>query len=261
MAEPLPAIRMETPRLKPPQPWLFDETRGHFEAAAPEDLGAEFQLQIGDRPFVRDVRKLYALYGRALPPEFDALPGDVYLVTHAVGMLSPKSAKDVQLLGYRATFAEQGATVDLLPNTVFKEFITVNLGFEAGLTAEGHAKLPDQLGALEATLVNLGVGASLQLGAKANASVLGKVSLSLKTPKIQAVGHASSSAAWQFHKKDDQILVGDQVLVQTLLVPHGQEAVTYTMQAFAAVSRGWFRSARVETEEKTVRVELKPPQR
>lgn len=261
MSDPAPPIQMKNPGLSVPQPWLFEDERAHYAAATPEDLRAAFQLQVGDRPFVRDVRKLYELYQRDVPPELDVLQGDLYLVTHAVGLTSPHSANDVRVLGYKATFAEHGSTVELLPNSLFKEYFTANLslGFEAGLTAEGHGKLPDQLGALDTTLIDLGVGAKLQLGAKANAQVLGKVSLplSLKTPKIQAVGHASSTVIWQFHK-DDNPLVGDQVMVQTLLVPAGQEAVTFTIQAFAEVRRGWFGAARVETPEVRVQVRLKP---
>jgi hypothetical protein len=260
MNEPAPAMRMENPGLKLAQPWMFEEERAHYAAAAPDDLRTEFQLQIGDRPFVRDVRKLYELYQRPVPPELEVLAGDLYLVTHAVGLVSPNRASKVQILGYRATFSEHGSTVELLPNTAFREYfkLDVNAGFEAGLTAEGHAKLPDQLGALENTFIDLGVGASLQLGAKANAQVLGKLSLplSLKTPKIQAVGQASSTLIWQFHKADNP-LVGTQIMVQTLLVPAGQEVVTFTMQAFAQVREGLFSATRVETPEKTVGVRLK----
>jgi hypothetical protein len=100
----------------------------------------------------------------------------------------------------------------------------------------------------------LGAGAELQVGAEAH--VVGKLTLALKTPKVQAVGNASSRISWQLHKDADP-LVGDQVLVQTVVVPKGQEELTFKMQAFAIISPGLFRRpVRVETEEITVKVQL-----
>jgi hypothetical protein len=243
------SIKLSEAPMRMPQPWMFEE-RAHYSTAAPDQLSRDFKLRVGDRPVVRDMRKLYTLSGQTLPPVLQVLPGDLYLITHAVGMDTASNNK-VRLLGYRASFAEYGATIDLLPNTLHREYFKANLGFEAGITADGHGQVPDQVTNLLNT-IDLGLNAKLQLSAQAG--VLGKLSLSLQTTKIAATGQSSSVMCWQFHKDDSNLV--EQVMVQTLLVPKGQETVTFKLQAFADVKVGWFSSTRLETEEKVVQVKL-----
>jgi hypothetical protein len=239
------------------QSWLVEDA--NVEAFAPggdiqEKLLADFPLSVGDRPFARSVRKLYKARKQELPPEIASLKGETYLITHAIGLTAKHSANKVEMVGYSAHFDDPGSTIELFPNTQFKEFFAASTKFQAGISADGYAKLPDQIGALAKEVVNLGAGAELQVGAEAK--VVGKLTLTVKTPKIQAVGNASSRVSWQLHK-DENPLVGDQVLVQTIVVPKGQEKLTFKMQAFAVISPGLFRRpVRVETEELTVRVDL-----
>jgi hypothetical protein len=253
-----PIIPMRELPARPAQPWLLsDAERAHYgpEAARPDEVAGNYRLQVGDRPFVRNLRELYTLSGRAMPPELAVLKGDVYLVAHAVGLIAQAGANNVRILGYQASFTDRGATVELLPNTLFKEWFKANLTFQAGLTVDGHAKLPEEVGAMAQQLpaIDLGLGAKLELGTQAK--VVGKLQFSIKSPKIQTVGHASSSVNWQFHR-DENPLVGDQVLIQTLLVPAGQESVTFKIQGYAVVGYGWWSAGRIETSPITALVEL-----
>jgi hypothetical protein len=241
------------------QPWLLEGlTRDDvFEAAADDpkrSVEHAFVLSVGNRPFARSLRKLYALRGEKMPPEMAALRGEVYLVTHAIGLLSRDGKQGVDALTYRASFGDPGSTVELFPNTRFKEFFSTTTQFEAGLSADGHAKLPSQIGELAADVINLGASAELHLGTKAG--VVGKLSMAVKSPTIQAVGHASNEVTWQLAREDDPLL-GDQILVQTVLVPRGAERLTYRIQASAVIDPGWFRSpVRIETPAIEVVVEL-----
>jgi hypothetical protein len=236
------------------QPWLLaDVGVEHF---GPEDAISSFQgeieLRLGDRPVARSLRSLYKLAKRKLPPEIGALKGETYLIAHAVGAAAKKGAGRVESLELRASFAGTGSTIDLVPNTSFKEFLTADLTFEAGLAADGYAKIPDEVGALAAEVVNLGAGAELRLAT--TASIVGKLRLSLVSPRVQAVGRSSSTSSWQLDKHD-RPLVGDQALVQTIVVPKGQESITFTLQAFATVDPGFF-SRKVPLQTKLVEVEV-----
>jgi hypothetical protein len=163
-------------------------------------------------------------------------------------------AGGIEILGYEARFEREGSTVDLLPTTRFQEYITTDLSFNAAISADGYAKLPDQIGELSKEILNIGAGAELQLGTRAG--IVGKLTLSLKTPKIQAVGNASPDAVWQLNK-DKQPLVGDQVLVQTVVVPRGRETLRYTLKGFAVIDPGLFRRpVRLETEVVSADVDL-----
>jgi hypothetical protein len=241
------------------QPWLLAGPERTVFATSEAGVPAQppVRLQVGNRPLVRNMARLYALNDRQLPPEYASLNGEVYLVVHAVGLIAEARANDVRILGYQASFADRGSTVELFPNTAFKEFLRVSakVEFGGGVLADGHAELPDKVGGLvPGNVLKLGAGADLHLSTEAK--VLGKLTLSLKTPVIQAVGHAASTVQWQFNKDADP-LVGDQVLVQTLLVPRGQESVTFRLRGFAVLAGGLFRPAlRLETDEVEAKVDL-----
>ena len=252
-------IRLGSEPVQLAEPWLIEGVQApSFAASDPSDSLKGYDLRVGDRPILRSLKELYERTGRALPPELAVLRGDACLVTHAVGLISQQGAGNVELIGYTARLEGSGSTVEMLPNTSFKEYFTANFKFEAGVSADGFAKLPQQVTDLGTEVVQLGAGAQLQLGTQAG--VVGKLSLSVKSPKIQAVGNASSTVTWQL-AKDNQPLVGDQVLVQTLVVPRGQTRFTFEIQGFAVVSPGFFaglfrRPVRIETKLRKVEVSL-----
>ena len=80
--------------------------------------------------------------------------------------------------------------------------------------------------------------------------------MSLKTTQIQAVGRASTTAAWQLDKAGDP-LVGDQVLLQTVVIPRGQETIEFELQGYAVIDPGPLRRpVRIETPVLTAEVSL-----
>jgi hypothetical protein len=246
------------------QEWLLEgrQIAGFAPAAAKAQL-KDLTLQVGDQPIVRSIRRLCQKRGVPLPPEIDALPGETYIITHVVGVLAQTGANTVGTLGYTAEFDGKGSTIELLPNTRFKEYISgslsAGLDFSAGLSAEGYAELPKEVGQLAGLPpVDLGGGAKLELSTAAK--VVGKVSFSLKTPKVQAIGTGGSAAAWQFDK-DENPLVGDQVMLQTVVVPRGQKRLAFTLQAYMVVPRWWGlrRPVRCETKPLKVVVDLTDP--
>jgi hypothetical protein len=211
--------------------WLTEGVPGF---AAPTDT---YTLRLGDRPFARSVKRLFELKKMQLPPEIEVLKGDTYLITLAVGLSARSGANRVKIIGFTAKFDGPGATIDLFPKSEFKEYFAIAGKFEAGVSADGYAKVPDAIGALTFDVINLGANAELKLAAEAN--MVGKLSLSLKSPVVQAIGTAASTVEWQFHR-DQTPLVGDQVMVQTVVVPVGQKELTYTLGAHAVIDSGPF---------------------
>lgn len=237
--------------------WMLEDLG--VEAFGGEDPIATFkdeiELRLGNRPVARSVRSLFKLAKKELPPEIAALKGETYLIAHAIGAAAKKGAGRIDSLQLRTSFTGAGTTIDLVPNTAFKEFVKAGLKFEAGLSADGYAKVPGVVLPDVGQVVTLGAGAELKLSTEA--SVVGNLSLSLVTPKIQAVGRSSTLASWQIDK-DDKPLVGDQVLLQTITVPKGQESITFTLQAFATIDPGvlTFRKVPIQTGPTEVTVAL-----
>jgi hypothetical protein len=223
------------------EPWLVEgaEVDAFDKAETIEKLSGRYHLRVGSRPFARSIRAYYAANRRKLPPEYAAMRGEVYVVTHAVGVLADAHPGRVATVGYDASFGGPGSTVDLCPNTRFREWFGADLTFKAAIGAEGSVALPDLVGELASTVIPIAAGAELQLAA--SAKMLGQLRLSVKTPKVQTVGRASTHVSWQLDK-DAEPLVGDQVLVQTVVVPREQETLTFKLQASAMIDRnalGW----------------------
>ena len=231
-------IHLSSKQIQISQPWLLEDLEAD-DFAKGEDLIQElkniYDLRVGDRPIVRSLRKLYEFGNKALPPAIGSLKGEAYLVTHAIGVNASKDPNRIDRVGYKAWFDGYGTTIELLPNTRFKEYFSAGLKFAAGIAADGYAKTPEFVGELTKEIINLGVGAELNLSAEAN--IVGKLTLSLKSTKIQSVGNASSTITWQFDK-DENPLVGDQVMIQTLVVPKEQKKVKFNLQGFVVIDLG-----------------------
>jgi hypothetical protein len=219
--------------------WLTEAVPGF---AAPADT---YTLRLGDRPFARSVRQLFKLKKMQLPPEIEVLKGETYLITLAVGLSAKSGANRVKIIGFTAKFDGPGATIDIFPKSEFKEYFGLGGKFEAGVSADGYAKLPDAVGALTAEVINLGAGAEMKLAAEAK--MVGKLSLSIKSAVVQAIGTGASTVEWQFYR-DQTPLVGDQVMVQSVVVPAGQKELSYTLNAHAVIDPGPFsRLVRIES--------------
>ena len=75
--------------------------------------------------------------------------------------------------------------------------------------------------------------------------------------EIQTVGQASSEVQWQFRRANEP-LVGDQVLLQTVVFPKDRKKVHLEMQATAVIDPSVFRRP-VRLDGPTVEFELALP--
>jgi hypothetical protein len=234
-------------------PSFQDEVESYGAA----DLEHAYTARIANRPYARSLKELYRLKNRKLPPELATLKGQPYTVTHALGVVASQKPKRVQRISFEAQILGGRAfTVDLFPNSSFISQLSGELdaGFEAGLSAEGHAKAATP-NLINATPIALGAGAEVRLAT--DSSLIGNIRLrmGIKTPFIQAVGQASSSATWQLDRHDTA-LVGDQALIQTVIVDDDVSLLTYQISAYVVVDR-WLRSpVRLGTKSITTDVEL-----
>lgn len=130
-----------------------------------------------------------------------------------------------------------------------------------GVGVDGSLKLPAEAASLLSQIAPIPLSAEAELQVGGGTTLVGNVSLKLRlqTLEIQAVGQASSEVQWQFHKSDEP-LVGDQVMLQTVVVPKDSTQLEYTIQASALVDPSWFhRPVRLEIPAQKVTVELPVP--
>lgn len=196
-------------------------------------------IRVADRPVAKSVRRLYELSHKTLPPGlavFDAY--DIWIVAHGVGVIRTAGSGAIRSIGYEADFGDSDdvLTIDLLPQTKFKKHLTAEMRMEADLGAEGHAELPEPAREILDLVHTIGGDARIRLSS--DVSVVGRVSLSIMTPTVQAVGKMGSRCQWQFDLDTEPIL-GDQIMLQTILVPIGTRSISYRVRARALMKTSW----------------------
>lgn len=217
-------------------------------------------VRLGNEPIVKDLKKLYEYSAKTIPPDLQVLfeKKDIYLIVHAISAIRLSGSAKVDELQYNAEVIEKGAqTIDLLPNTTFKELATINLGFEGALSGNGNfsATLPATL--TQALLPDeITLGADMKIQLSSNANFVGKFTYSLKFPVIQAAGISSNFCTWVLNPQDKPLL-GDQLLIQTLAIPKGTEKITYKIKGVCKADKGLFWEQQIlETSEHKIEIDL-----
>jgi hypothetical protein len=225
----------------------------------PEAFG--IVIRLGNAPIVRNLKKLIELSHSQLPPEIEILfnEHDIYTVTHAIGVMRLTGRAKVEELQYNATIIDlDGAkTIDLLPNTSFKTIFGINSSFEGAIKAGGSfsAQIPDELKqALSNKVVSLGGDIDLQLST--NSQFVGKVQCNLKLPVVTSSGISTNSCTWILNPEENPLL-GDQLLIQTIAVPKNTTNITYKIKGLTKVTKGFFRGMKeAETSTNTITLKL-----
>lgn len=218
----------------------------------------DLRIQLGEKPIARNLQKLYQASHPKFPKDVMVYDNhDIWLITHVIGAINPKGMPAIKILGYQADFEnkDQVYTIDLFPRSEFKTKLGASLTNEFDLSIEGNAQLPDNLVKLMEAVEFLGGDARLKLSSALR--VIGRASFSIKTSLIQAVGIASSRCEWCF-QVDDTPLLGDQIILQTVLVPKYTEILKFKIRGYAMVKTNWisfpalFRTEWLEVECKLV---------
>lgn len=220
------------------------------------------KVRIGQSPIVTDIRKLLKLRSEVLAPEMELLLGnkDLYTVVHAIGVRRLQGKAKVEELQYESEVVDvpTAQTRDLLPNNKFKEVIRVDAKLESGLSASGNfsAEIPAELMGALIPNKSYSLGGDINLELAAESTFIGKISCSVKLPITIAAGVGSNTASWVLNP-DENPLLGDQLLVQTIAVPRGTKSITYKMQGVLKADKGLFwRKKEMKTQVYEVRVTL-----
>lgn len=229
--------------------------RSLFNNTTPQKLG--IALRIGNAPIVKDLGKLLKHSNTTIPSDLQVLfeQKDLYLIVHMIGAIRLEGSAKVDELQYNAEMIEvSGAqTLDLLPNTTFKELIKVNMDFQGSISSQGNfsTSLPEVLSNQSITL-----GGDMKIQLSTDTNFIGKFTYSLKFPVVQSLGIASTSCTWILNPQATPLL-GDQLLIQTIAVPKGCQKLTYKAKGVCKADKGFLWKQEVmETEEYKIEIDL-----
>jgi hypothetical protein len=201
------------------------------------------KIRLGNEPIVKNLLELLQATGSVVPAEISTLfkTKDIYSVVHAIGAIRTEGKAKVSELQYEAQVKGIPGvqTIDLLPNTSFKDVWKLNMNFEGSMSANGNfsATVPAEL--TQALIPNkfVTLGGDIKLQLANNSSFIGKFSCGLKLPVVQSLGIASNTCTWILNPQENPLL-GDQLLVQTIAVPKGTQKITYSMFGVLKADKG-----------------------
>jgi hypothetical protein len=202
---------------------------------AAEVSKGSLRLRIGDRPVVRNLKRLFAKLGKALPPELEVLTGyHIWLIAFGVGILRESGFGAVQRFGFSVAFPDKPhvTVIDLLPQTRFVKKFGAELRAEASLGVGGSARLPESVAGLLSQTDALSADATLFLSTTAD--LVGTLRFSVFSPTVHTIGIGSRRAEWLF-EREDLPLLGDQHMFATVLVPKVIEELDAAVRLYATV--------------------------
>lgn len=204
--------------------------------AEPDVEAGRIRLRIGERPVARNLRVLYELSKREVPADLEVfISYDIWLLTHSISVVKEGGFKQIRQLGYQMKFPDRPrvTVLEVLPQT---RFVTNVGGFfkgEADIQLNGQAAVPDSITHLLDYVEDLSLGGKVTLSNQIN--LVGRVSFAVMTPVIQAVGAGDSSSEWVFIK-DEQPLLGDQLMTQMILTPLRLNKLKFKARLYATIS-------------------------
>jgi hypothetical protein len=214
----------------------------------PQLRQARVRLRIGERPIVRDLKRVHRTMGKTLPPDFEVFSAyNIWMILFAVGIVRESGMREVDRFGFAVTFPDSPrvTVLSVLPQTRFVTRAGASLKAEAAVSLNGSATLPEAVAHALSQSDVLSADASLKISTEAN--VFGTLSFSVLTSVIQAIGTGGRHAEWQF-EKSEQPLVGDQHMAIVLLAPKSVEQLETTTRLSASISVFNFLPCNLETE-------------
>jgi hypothetical protein len=211
----------------------------HFGETTEESILQDIQISLGNVLRARDIRKLYKLGHKELPTDLQVFGGnDIWLITHTVSAIKRRGTGKILSLGYEIEFKdpEEAYTIDLFPRTKFISSLDSSMENQVDVGIEGNVSLSNQAVDIGDKVESLGGSAKLKISS--TLKMVGRVSFSVMSPVVTAIGIGSSRGEWLFEEHDKPLL-GEQTMLQTVLVPRGTKSIPVRIRAYAHLKANW----------------------
>ncbi len=238
----------------------YDQKFGEVVQQGNQIVVNDMHVRLGDRPIARNLRTLYEQGHKDFPEDlvlFDKY--DVWLITHSIGVIRKEGQAKVKTLGYEALYDEAPKvyTTELLPQAKFIRKAGAIFENRVDYTVEGLAQVPDIAKVVLAQVPDMAkvvleamnvLGGDARFSLSSSLKMIGRISFSVMTPVVQTIGVGASLCQWQF-EADEKPLLGDQLMLQTVLVPRYTEKINLKVRGYALIKTGWTRTpVRYETQ-------------
>jgi len=196
----------------------------------------DIRIRVGERPVAYNLLDLYLKLGKKYPAEYELfISYDVWLIMHSISIIDIDKSSRIKQLGCQTLFPEEPriTILELFPQTKYIKQIEATSVNEADIEINGQAQIPSVNIPLASDVQPLKLGGKINLSSKTN--IVGRLSFSVITPSILAVGHGDYQSEFVFNRVDTPIN-GDQLMIQTVLLPHDLEELTFKTRIYSTVT-------------------------
>lgn len=205
--------------------------------AADADVKTDkIHVRVGRRPTVRNLRALYELTGRKIPPNLEIFRAyELWLVTHVVGVVKSGAWENIRELGYKMYFPDKPriTVYAVLPQTQFVKKFGLELKVEVGMNLDGAVSMPVKVSELLERIEEISLYGEVRISNAVN--IIGNLSFSVVTPIVQAIGVGDRVSEWVF-KKYRRPLLGDLIMMQVVLTPRHLDKLVFKAQTYVTVN-------------------------
>jgi hypothetical protein len=207
------------------------------EVGAGSIIAEKISIKVGNNPIVYNLKKLYELSGKAVPPEIQVYTSyDIWIVNFNIAVLKSGGFDNVKQIGFKIKYTEPDFVnvIETLPKTEFIKLIDGKLSFEGDLGLNGHIQPP------QINLPFLGqekaIGAGGKLDLSTDNSIVGRLNFSVVSPLIMSVGIGSNSSEWIMNKGENPLYGDDITLTNIIMVESGTERIEVEAVVYATIS-------------------------
>ncbi|MEI8201944.1 MAG: hypothetical protein WCH34_02970 [Bacteroidota bacterium] len=207
------------------------------EIGAGSILSDKISIKVGNNPLVYNLKKLYELSGKIVPPEIQIFTSyDVWIVNFNIGILKSGGLDNVRQIGFKVKYREPDFVnvIEIMPKTEFIKLFEGKLSFDADLGLNGQVNPPNiELPFLGQQKV-IGVGGKLNFST--DTSIVGRLNFSVVSSLIMSVGIGSNTAEWIMNKGNNPLYGDDITFTNIIMVESGTEKIELEAMIYSTIS-------------------------
>lgn len=207
------------------------------EIGAGSILSDKISIKVGNNPIVYNLKKLYELSGKTVPPEIQIFTSyDIWILNFNIGILRSGGLDNVRQVGFKVKYKnpEFVNVIETMPKTEFIKLLDGKLSFEADLGLNGHVNPPNIDLPLLGQEKALGIGGKLKLST--DNSIVGRLNFSVVSSLIMSVGIGSNTAEWIINKGEYPLYGDDITFTNIVMVDSGTEKIELEAMVYSTIS-------------------------
>jgi|GEM_PF-6852227 len=205
----------------------------------PDIETSKIRMYIGTKPMLTDIRKLYKKINKPVPPEVELFKSyNAYFLPHTVGVIQEGGSDSIRQIGYQMKFPANAevSVLNVLPESKFITKVGGGFGFEADLSLNGEAHIPESVTAWAESTEMLGLGGKLRLSTANN--IIGRFKFSVVTSEIMSIGKGSTYSEWVFNRGESPLFGNDIEMYQLILVDkfYSEPVLKFQARVYCVIS-------------------------